>query len=711
MNDKLSQTITSETKLKLKSEDSVKSKDKFYKTSSKIINNLLVGYFNPEPNKIINTEEDFINIEKKTRPDILKKQNLFASTRFYTKKELKHKVNDLFQFKKRASIRNFDNNKFFFKSQNKNTFEENFTIRNLEDNNNKKKIKYIEYDDLYFEDDMFIPESSSFPNENEEDFLLKLQFIEENDYNNDIEDYSVRYCSINYKSDKRDQIHSKYFNNSKKELYEKKLPEFDNTYKEEKEEIGKNICYYNDNSKPSNNIKVISQKNTYNNFSIIEIKEQKLQSISYISINLLIKKVTLENFRNKYAFIYKCFLEQFKYFIPINNLVNKIFSAFNYYHGVKKINSNELIFFLNTLIFENLDIIKKDEKTMNQLRDFYTQIKAIKWDKSEINEDLKTLDFLLFKSFPNFQNKIEINEIIDSIHIPEPKKKNKLFEKNKTKLGENAKKSGKKGNEKKVRYFYVFNFKKEEIAQYLTCESYQLLSDIPECELYNKNFARKNKELLSPHIKKIFDRYEKLTYFIIEDICSYDQASERADIIEKWIRVANVCLEFKNFSDLIMLNTLFCHYLLKKKLKKTWAKLSKKSLSYLEKINKICSGQQCYKRIRNEIFKTKGTYVPYIGILLKQLTYIEEKNYLLDNNNINIKKLIELNRTIGKFFEFKKFKYNFDKLKNLEVLSNANPRNSDEIEEIITQLEPKLRLHASKGDKKRLTKTDKSFYN
>ena len=103
--------------------------------------------------------------------------------------------------------------------------------------------------------------------------------------------------------------------------------------------------------------------------------------------------------------------------------------------------------------------------------------------------------------------------------------------------------------------------------------------------------------------------------------------------------------------------------------------------------------------------------MPYIGILLKQLTYIEEKNYLLDNNNINIKKLIELNRTIGKFFEFKKFKYNFDKLKNLEVLSNANPRNSDEIGEIISQLEPKLRLHASKGDKKRLTKTDKSFYN
>ena len=36
----------------------------------------------------------------------------------------------------------------------------------------KQMQNYIEYDDLYFEDDMFIPESSSYPNEHEEDFLL-----------------------------------------------------------------------------------------------------------------------------------------------------------------------------------------------------------------------------------------------------------------------------------------------------------------------------------------------------------------------------------------------------------------------------------------------------------------------------------------------------------------------------------------------------------
>ena len=685
---------------KLKSEDTIKLKDEYYKTNSKIINNLLVDYFTPDSNQNVKSENNLIKVQN---PEILKKQKLFSNQKYYTKKELKTKINNICKTKKRASIHNFLQKRTILQNQ-FNQIGQTFTIRDLKINKNKKR--YIEYDDLYFEDDMFIPESSSFPNEKEEDFLLKLQFIEENDYNENIEDHSIRYGSINYKKNKRDQMHSKYFNNSNKELSDKKLYEFDNAYKEEKEEEEKNI-FYIDNSKSNNNIKVI--KNNDNN---IEMNEMNEKTISFISLNLLIKKVTLENFRNKYSFIYKCFLEQFKYFININNLVNKIFSAFNYYYEVMKIDTTELLLFLNTLIYENFDIIKEDKTTLNKLGKFYTKINEIKWENQEIIQDLKSINFLLFKYLPNVEKKEDLDEIINSITISEPKNDNnfKTVDKNKEKSKDNKKNNIIKGKDKKVRYFYVLNFKPEEIAQYLTYESYQMLSDIPESELYNKNYARKDKDIKAPHIKKIFDRYEKLTYFIIEDICSYDHLSDRVDVIEKWIKIAFVCNDLKNFNDLIMLNTLFCHYLLKKSLKNTWAKLSKKTLNYLDKMNKICSGNQCYKKIRNEIFKCKCPYVPYIGILLKELTYIEEKKYIINNSNINIKKLTDLNKTITKFFEFKKYKYSFDKSKNLEILSNADPKSADEIEGIIKQLEPKLVIHAQKGDKKRLTKTDKLFY-
>ena len=702
MNYESSEIITKDNNnndLQIDSTISKQKSEEYYKTSSRIINNLLEGYLKQDSKK--NKEKDFI-VNKSD-----KKKELFQKC--YTKKEVNSKICDILQNQRRASIKNFNKNKINFAEQNNTSLKSCFTISNLkEESIQKKKKKYIEFDDIYFEDDMFLPESSSFPNEKEKDFLLKLQFIEENDYNEDIEDYSVKYFSINYKHNYKSQIQTKYFNNSNKDISEKKLPELDNSFNDEKEEIDKNICYI-DNTKLNANIKNITKKVNMNNIILNDINEQ---AISYISINLLIKKVTLENFRNKYAFVYKCFLEQFKYFMNINNLINKIFSAFNYYHEIMKIDSTELILFLNTLIYENLDIIQKDKITFQQLQEFFMKISGIKWESQELNQDLKTLEILLFfnKTVPNAENNEAEKEKSNKLENKEIKISKTITKNNKTKSLLLSTTKPFKEKEKKVRYFYIVNFKKEEIAYYLTLDSYQLLSDIPESELYNKNFARKDKDIRAPHIKKIFDRYEKLTNFIIEDICSYDQISERVNIIERWVTIANVCQELKNYNDLIMLNTLFFHYLLKKSLKKTWGKLPKKTLNYIEKINKFCSGEQCYKKIRSEIYKTKGSYIPYIGILLKQLTYIEEKKYIIDNKNINIVKLLEINKTIAKFFEFKKYKYTFDKSKNLEVLSNVNPKNEEELEEIVKKLEPELLIHAEKGDKKRLTQTDKFFY-
>ena len=645
----------------------LKEKPKSRDISEKIINNLLIGYDESNDNS-----------------DILKKRKLFAHKKAYTYNDIKLKLNNVLHKKKRASIINFRKDKF-------NSLQTP-TIRNI--NEDKKSNYYLENDNIYFEDDILIPESSSFPNEYEEDFLLKLQFIEDNDFNDNMEDYNIRNCSFSYKKNQKDHIHLKYFNNSKNEKNDKndiKINKFDNSYFDEKEEIGKNINY----------IDII--KNNDNKINIKNDNKEQNLILEYISINLLIKKVTQENFRNIHSIIYKCFLEQFKYFIPINILVNKIFSAFDYYYNNLKIDTSELILFLNTLIFENFDIIKNDKTTLGQLQKFYKEIKEIKWDKNAINNDLKSIDYLIFNSIPsnneiiNSIQNIEINTEQNFPPLYEFKAKN-LISKKKLSI-----------NEKSIKYFNILNFKKEQIAQYLTCESYQLLSDIPQSELYNNNFTHKKQDKNAPHIKKIFDRYDKLICFIIEDICSYDNISDRVDVIEKWIRIAFVCLELKNFSDLIMIDTLFCNYLFKK-MKITWNKLSKKSLNYLNRLSKICSGEHCYLNIRKEIFKAKGPFVPYIGILLKEITYIEESKYILENNNINIEKMVKLDKAINKFFEFKKYKYSFDKCKNLEILSNLNPKSLDEIEGIIQKIEPKLEIHAKKGYKKRLTQSDELFY-
>ena len=698
------------------------------KTSSKLLNTLFSNQINTDSNLMINNNINNSNNKSRSTVNL---QNLFSDKDSFTLKEIRITTREYFHLQKRPSIKNFD---------------ESLINININENKNQKK-NYIENMDFYFEDDMFIPESSSFPNEHEEDFLNKLKFIEDNDYNDDVIDIGIRTNSISYKTNQKDNIYLDYYNSNNnilKKNYDRmtsKNLKINDLFFDEKELNGKNILYldmpntFDNNEKKGNND--ISNDNNENMFTNnLDINDKEIDNIininsdlndnnenniSYISIDLLIKKIALHNFRNNYSYLYKCFFQQFKYFIPIYNFISKIISAFQYYNKSIKKNCSELVYFLNQIILKNYDLIKNNKNNLEQIQIFYLKIKNITFDDPDVNQDLIIINNLLFKNIINNINKESIDEKKNKDNNENDNNNNynlskmfrtksksiflKFLKKKETK-GE-IKEKGKKHNYK---YFYIFDYTKEEIAAYLTCESYQLLSNIPENELYNKNFNSKQKDKIAPNIMKIINRYDKLIIFIIEDICSYDHKTERVDIIEKWLRIAYTCFEFKNFNDLVMINSLFCNYLFKK-LKKTWKKLSKKTLMSIKTLNHFCNGNQCYLNIRNEIFKSKGKpYVPFLGILLKEIMTIEEMKYIINNNNINFKKIVKLDKTINRFFEFKNKKYPFEKPKHLEILSNICPKNEDEIELIIKEIEPKLKLHAKNGDKKRLTQSDELFY-
>ena len=670
------------------------------KTSNKVLNTLINNRINTDSNKIIKSN---CNLRGTLPFKDIKENKVFSDKQIYTKKELRKTMSGFFNKQKRASINNF--REFTaLNTNNKKTMNHSFSIRNLNVNKIIKKTNnYITYDDFYFEDDMFIPESSSFPNENEEDFLLKLQFIEENDYNEDIIDFTKRSNSISHKIDNKDNIHMKYFSNKEKK-FEKQSSELkiDDLFFEENEIKGKNILFL-DNQRNSNNI---------NRNNSITKNDSNESNISFISINLFIKKIAFENFRNNYPDIMKCFMQQFKYFIPLNKLIKKLISAFNFYKKLNR-NSTELVLLLDELVLENYYSIIEDKSLIEQIKNFYSQIINIKWNNLQIKEHIKTINSLLMnKDFEVNKKKNNNNTSFNKIRNTINDKKHFLGAKSKSFYGH--KKSNKEIKEKSRKhnynYFYIFDYTKAELAAYLTIDSYQLISNIPIDEFFNKKFCSKTKEKSAPNIIKITNRASKLVLFIIEDICSYDHKSERVDAIEKWLRVAFVCMEMKNFNDLIMLNSLFCSYLFKK-MKLTWQKIPKKTLNYIDKLKKFCSGNQCYINIRKEMFKCKGkAHVPYLGILLKEIMGIEELKYIIDNSNINVRKLLKLNQAICHFFEFKQQKYNFDKSNNLEILSNINPLDSEEIEDIIKQLEPKLIISAKKNDRKRITNSDKLFY-
>ena len=439
-------------------------------------------------------------------------------------------------------------------------------------------------------------------------------------------------------------------------------------------------------------------------------------------MNVLIKKIAIYNFRVVYPLLYRAFLLQYNIFLSIPLFIQKIMQAFELHYNRDNKITDELINLLNKVVSENYDKIKGELFLIDKIKQFYSYIKENIYTgmESALEQEIDNIYYILFVS--GSEEDIDFSRRF----ALERKKSNSIFLKsisiysnifNKIKNDKNEKPKKKRFFVRhktptciNYKYFYIFNHEPIELAAYLTCISYQLMRNINQNELLNKNFAGKEKHIKAPNVMKMIDRTNKLVYFIIEDIFSYDNKKTRAQCIEKWAEVALKLQELHNYNDLVMINMCFVSCTLNR-LKLTFKKLSNKYKTIIKELNGFCSSKQCYLNIRRLIFNCKGIpYIPYLGIVLKEIINIEEMKYIINENNINFEKLVKLHNVINRFNEFKKSKLSFEKSKQLDILMNLKPKTEEELDEMVNQIEPKLKIYAIRGNKKRLTNTDKFYY-
>ena len=560
--------------------------------------------------------------------------------------------------------------------------------------NKKAKINYITYEDTYLENEVFIPSPSSYPGDYSEDSIILKAFSEE--YNNNFYyDTDIMNNSFSFKTRKEDHnIYLKLTQMKENENINSYLNIKNNNdpvFVDEKEIRGKNIEY-------------LKGKNDNLEINYYTHTKDK-NNISNISLNLFIKKIAKENLRVNYSLLYKSFLEQFSIFLSTDILIEKIINAFYYYKKELSNEFPELINLLNNIVSRKYNLIKNNSEIITKLKNLYSEIKNAPYLIGYLKQDTLSVNYILFGEGEEF----DLNFAKYSIS---QRKKNIIFLKEKPNIPISKSKNKNVKNEIKPKelYFYIFNYTEEEIAISLTSISYRLICNINIEELLNGNFTKKDKNIRSPNVMKFIERFDKINLFIIEDICSYDSPKQRAEAITKWVKIADQCKNLYNFNDTLVINTFFSNYLIKK-LFLTWKKLPKSTIKKMNELKRFCSYNQCYLNIRKEIVNRRGRfYIPYLGILLKEIVNFEEKyKYVLENGNINCLKMQKLYMMINQFFSFRNNPFSKAPLKELDILDNLNPKNEEQLEILVKKIEPKLIISAGEN-KKRITKTDVKYY-
>ena len=338
-------------------------------------------------------------------------------------------------------------------------------------------------------------------------------------------------------------------------------------YIDEDEIQNKNIFYIKD-EKELNDLNYYSKKNKCN--------------ISYITLNLFIKKLCSENLKENYPILYKSFLEQYQEFFPISFLIERIINAFEYYNNQMNIELIDLKLLLYKIIFNQYKKIQDNESLIQKLIETYKVIEDLPWITDAIQKEIDNINFIL-SSNSNQEFDVEYTKYLIS-----DRRKIKA-------INIRSKGKTKKANIYKYPYFYIFDFSDEEIARNLTLISFKMMSSINVNELWSCNFSKDDKLSKAPNVMKLIERFDKLILFIIEDICSYETNKARVKIITKWANIAKKCKDLHNYNDLLIINQSL--YVLKK-LISAWTKLSKSTLKLIGELNDFCTNQQCYINIR-----------------------------------------------------------------------------------------------------------------
>ena len=481
-------------------------------------------------------------------------------------------------------------------------------------------------------------------------------------------------------------------NNYRKNTYEQIINE-DSIFIDEEEKKNENIIFIEKETELTN-LNYYNKKNKCN--------------ISYITLNLLIKKLCTENLKNDFPILYKSFINQYQEFLSIPSLLEKIIQAYYFYTKKMNIEIPDLISLTNKIISKQFKQIENNNALIEKLKTLYKDIENLSWIDPPLEKEIENINFILSSNAID-----DFDKHYTKLLISDRRRTKAISIRPRTKL-----KSVNNKSLYKYPYFYIFDFSDEEIARNLTLISYKMLTNIDINELWNNNFSKEDKYSKAPNVMKLIDRFDKLMLFIIEDICSYETNKTRAKLITKWANIAQKCKDLHNYNDLLIINQCFNNYLLNKKMFSAWKKLPKSTLELISDLKKFCDSQQCYINIRREIIGCKHiAYIPYLGILLKEIVDIENKYKYFEKigvyNCINCIKLQKIYWVVNKFFEFKNYTFTFTQINELNILNQLNPRTKEEIELIINNNEKNkstFKELIQTGNKKKPTKSDELFY-
>ncbi|KAI7873620.1 ras guanine nucleotide exchange factor domain-containing protein [Mucor mucedo] len=246
------------------------------------------------------------------------------------------------------------------------------------------------------------------------------------------------------------------------------------------------------------------------------------------------------------------------------------------------------------------------------------------------------------------------------------------------------------------RRFKLLDIDALEMARQLTIMDFKLYSAIKPIECLDKAWSSQEDDQVADNIRASIEYCNQVTSWVSDVILSQHDIKKRSVLIKYWVQVAEKCRILNNFNTCMAILSAFDNSSVGR-LKRTWEVVGARTNQTLQHIRKLMGANRNFTEYRAIIHSINPPCIPFLGIYLQDLTFIEDGNaneLKKSKELINFAKRAKTAEVIREIQQYQSSLYQLKSVEDLQEFIRSNLKSTRDEEQLYKEslkLEPRER--------------------
>ncbi|XP_056131448.1 rap guanine nucleotide exchange factor 3 isoform X2 [Lampris incognitus] len=186
----------------------------------------------------------------------------------------------------------------------------------------------------------------------------------------------------------------------------------------------------------------------------------------------------------------------------------------------------------------------------------------------------------------------------------------------------------------------------KDIASQLSNYDWELFTAMHEVELVHYIFGRhKFPGTITANLERFLRRFNQVQYWVVTELCLCEELVKRATLLKRFIKIAAVLKEQKNLNSFFAVMFGLGNSSVQR-LYKTWERIPSKTKRVYCAYERLMDPSRNHRAYRLAVAKLSPPYIPFMPLLLKDMTFMHEGNKNYTDKLVNFEKMRMIAKTV-----------------------------------------------------------------